>query len=722
MATVWINDDFLTAFSRIPRSKQKKVRTFLSKFRANPKAPSINYEKINNVKDDQVRTVRIDGDYRGVVLHPTDGDTYALVWVDNHDEAMAWARRKVFSVHPATGGLQMIDVEEAQASLLPKDPIDTPSQEMPDDEANRLFSRFSDDDLEGLGLPTPLLPSVRSLTDESTLDRLHPHLPAEASEALYGLAAGLTLEEVRKVAEESAAAQKQAQVDQPDALAVALEHPDSKRRFHVVQNERDLTEILNAPLEQWRVFLHPTQRALVERHYKGPAQVMGGAGTGKTVVLMHRARHLARTLDLPPGSKILVTSFNRNLSEATERNLRTLCTDEELERLDVRNIDSVAARIVRAHGESFNVADDKDLDACWETAVALSGELDLPVRFYREEWERVIQTQGIMERLGYLKASRRGRGTRLSRPQRAQVWEVFEGFKAEMRARGLIEWPDVARRARSFVEEEGHEGAISYAAALIDEAQDLHQEQWRLLRALVPRSPNDLFLAGDAHQRIYARRVVLSRLGIEVRGRSRTLRINYRTTERIRRLAVAVLAGQNVDDLDGGQADEKGYRSLRDGLEPIVREFASEREESEFLVRTIGEIVASAAAEGDDPYQSICLVARTRAQARNSYAAALEAAGIPVVMLEQADPGPEVPGVRVATMHRVKGLEFGTMILAGARDGIVPLAAEVERSDDPDVQDEARLRERSLFYTAALRARERLYVTAPGPLTHFLRA
>src|SRR5262245_11823181 len=296
MPTVAIASEFLDAFARIPRAQQKKVREFTGKFKADPKSPAINYEKIHAVKDPKVRTVRIDQKYRAVVLHPEQGEVYVLVWVDNHDEAMGCARERTFEVNPRTGSLQIVSVSEAQEVIGNTK------------KGTGLLTHFDNDLLLSFGVPAILLPSVRAVQKPDELLLLTKHLPAEAAEALTWLAEGLPPEEVREAVASQTAKEG---VDAAD-LAAALQHPDSRRRFVTIQTEQDVTAILAAPLEKWRVFLHPNQERLVAKAFNGPCRVTGGAGMGKTVVAMHRARHLAKTLCTGAGDKVLLTTYTTN--------------------------------------------------------------------------------------------------------------------------------------------------------------------------------------------------------------------------------------------------------------------------------------------------------------------------------------------------------------------------------------------------------------------------
>jgi len=282
MATVAISADFLRAFSGVPKAQQKKVREFTEKFRTDPTMSSINYEPMHEAKDPKVRTVRIGQDFRAIVIHPPKGDVYLLAWVDHHDEAMAWAKNKRFDVNAATGALQVVDVEQVEhveAAVTMDDEDSEPSIQS----SARLFDEVGEQDLYDVGLPPLLVPSVRAIRDDSQLDELRAYLPEEAYEALFLLACGSSVEEALKEAK------RVTEVD-PDDFDQALQHPDTQRRFRVVESSDQLLDMLNAPLERWRVFLHPDQADLVRRRFNGPARVLGGAGTGKTVVAMHRAQ------------------------------------------------------------------------------------------------------------------------------------------------------------------------------------------------------------------------------------------------------------------------------------------------------------------------------------------------------------------------------------------------------------------------------------------------
>lgn len=449
---------------------------------------------------------------------------------------------------------------------------------------------------------------------------------------------------------------------------------------------------------------------MVRKRFNGPARVLGGAGTGKTVVAMHRPRHLAATLCREPHDRVLLTTYTANLAANIEELLTGWCPAEAA-RIEVVHLHAWAVRFLRTCGQNVTIADADTLDRCWEEAAdETASEGGLESGFLKAEWEFVVRSNGIEARDEYLRVPRTGRGRTLTRVQRARVWEAFERFKVALDRRGQCEWTDALRLARRRLEDQPT--ALSYRAIVVDEAQDFRSEEWKLLRALVPPGPDDLFLVGDARQRIYGRRVVLKDCGILVQGRSSSLKVNYRTTEQIRVWAEALSAGRSVDDLDGGQSETGGYRSLLSGSPPEVRHFPSAEEEQAFLVERIRAQLEHR------PAEELCLVARATRQVKEEYRGMLKAAGIPHAILGQAKEA-DGAGVRPATMHRVKGLEFPVVIIAGVHAKSVPQRA-YGIADDATAMAEHEARERSLLFVAATRARESLLVTSWGKPSPFL--
>ena len=700
--TVAISGEFLDAFARLPRNVQNKATRFVSKFRQDPTMPGINYEKIQKTKTPGFRSVRIGDEYRGVVLKPEHENVYVLLWVDHHDEAYAWARRKKCAVHPETGSLQIYET-------LEQTDLDLQAEAQPDSRATGLFDDIHDRHLRRFGVPEELLPRVRRITTQAELEAFLHILPQEAYEALFFLSEGFSLQEVYQ---ETGKSESEAEVDTTDILA-ALESPDSKQRFHVVSDDLELQSMLQAPLEKWRVFLHPTQRKLVERNWNGSVRVLGEAGTGKTVAAMHRAKWLARYAFTEPGDQILFTTFTRNLAADIQNNLRSLCSQEELEHIEVVNLDKWVSDFLKRTGYISTIVYEQQTETLWEQALAAAPEEPaLTASFYREEWASVLQPQGVTSFEEYSKASRKGRGVPLSRKARKAVWPVFEEYRLLLNDQGWREPDDAMRDARHVLESK--KMGLPYKAVIVDEAQDMGTQAFKLVRQMVPEGENDIFIVGDGHQRIYRHRVVLGQCGIKIVGRSRKLRVNYRTTEETRRWATDVLKGLSIDNLDAEPDEEKGTTSLLRGVNPTIETFSSFDDECRYLTQVARE------KESEGALGTACLVTRTNAQ-KERYKRTLEDQGIPTYSLTRSKAEDRTaPGLRLATMHRVKGLEFDTIIIAGANKGVMPLDMAMGSTSDPAEYEDKELRERALFYVAATRAKKDVIVTCFGTPSPFL--
>ena len=701
---VAISSDFLKSFSLLPQSQQKKVREFVEKFRANPASPGINYEKINEASDPNLRSVRIDQAYRGIVLKPEAGNAYLLLWVDHHDDAYRWARNRVFGVNPETGSLQVVDISASS----PPEPKATAH------ETKGLFDSFKDKELLKVGIPEALLPLIRSLKTEADLDDLGKSIPQEAFEALFMLGAGFTLAEVLNEQERQTSAKP---VDTTD-FAAALETPDSQRRFYVVEDAKELAEILNAPLDQWRVFLHPSQKKVVEWNANGPVRVLGGAGTGKTVAAMHRARWLAQNFAVGEHDRILFTTFTKNLAEDIQQNLRKICSVEVLRKIEVINLDGWVANFLKKSGYDYQLLFGGSGSEQWKSAMNQAPESLNDAAFLRDEWEQIIQAHGVRSFEDYLRTSRIGRGRRLSRLEKKSIWPVFEEYRARLNASGLKELVDAARDARSLLERRGD--VLPYKAVLVDEAQDMGMEAFKLIRQMIPSSRadqrNNLFITGDAHQRIYGQKVVLSHCGIDVRGRSRKLRVNYRTTEETSKWAVGLLASRAFDDLDGSQDTQKGYCSLLHGAPPQIVEAATFAEELKQIENHLHELVKAGVR-----LENVCLLARTN-ELIDQYEGALRSAGFGVYRIRRSTPEDRrTSGLRLATMHRVKGLEFDYIVVAGVNEGVVPLRVGPAAEADPFEAAENETRERALLYVAVTRAKRAVLISSHGTKSSFLR-
>ncbi len=720
--TMAIYSDFFNAFAALPRHEQGKVADFVTKFCNNPSSPGINYEKIHSASDSKFRSVRIDDSYRGIILKPDEGNVYLLLWVDRHDKAYDWARKKHCIINPSRGNIQIYDKEEHPAAT---DHVEANSGigladrviSLPRHQTAGLFDDVDDDTIKKIGVPDELMTLVRGIRSQEELDAKARLVPQDVYEALCFIASGITPEEVLRelFADDTSVA---AGVDTGD-FAAALDKPGSKEKFMVLDGEdgeQELKEMLAAPLEKWRVFLHPSQRRMVEKNYTGPAQTLGGAGTGKTVVAMHRARWLAQNIFQSPDDRILFTTFTVNLAGDIRDNLKKICTPEILNRIEVVNLDKWVTDFLKTQGYKYEIVYGARLNALWQEALAVAPlEPAMPPSFYREEWDKIVIPQEIRSINDYIKSSRLGRGVRLDRKARAAIWKVFEQLECLMNDQGVRDAETAMMDARVLLQDKG--SILPYRAVVVDEAQDLSVQAFRLIRQIAGEEhENDLFIVGDSHQRIYRKKVVLSRCGINVRGRSRTLKINYRTTEETRAWANRLLQGVSFDDLDDGVDEGKGYLSLMHGSKPEINCFDTFNEEVDF----IEDYLKGLQADGVDP-MNVCLVARTQYRL-DQYAVQLREDGIKTYEIKRRKAEDrDISGLRLATMHRIKGLEFDYIIMAGINDGVVPLEKALEESGDTVTRQEAETAERSLLYVASTRAKKAAIVTCYGKISRYLK-
>lgn len=691
---VAISSDFLTAFARLPRQVQGKVTEFVNKFRNDPMSPGIHYEKLNSGIDKKIFSVRIDDTYRGIVVRQQETGVYLLLWVDHHDEAYQWAAHKRCEVNPQTGAIQVFDVQTVVEQ------VSTP-------EKVALFALAKDDELLKLGVPEAQLDFVRSFIHKEDFYKAESAMPQDAYEHLSWLAEGFPVAEVLELV-----AEEQNTSASDEDLAAALDVPATLKSFVVVDGEDELRRIMAEPLEKWRVFLHPTQRKIVRKACSGAARVLGGAGTGKTVVAMHRAKQLASKCE--GQQRILMTTFTANLAADIRENLRKICTLEELRRIEVIHLDAWVNQFLRESSFSAQIGYDDAIDPIWEKAILLANN-DLPfeVPFYKEEWNRIVIAQEALTLDKYVKATRNGRGTRLDRKKRIQVWKVFENYQNLMKEYQIRDINTAMYESTKLLQATGSKPR--YTSIIIDEGQDFSDNAYRLIRALAGEEhPNDIFIVGDSHQRIYRNHPTLSKCGINVRGRSNILKINYRTTEEIRKHAFALLNGIPFDDLDDGADIGGKCQSLTHGEKPIIENFGNANDEFDFMLGEVKKLKNSGIALMD-----ICVVARTQ-KLVDDYIALFTRAGIRsyAIKRNKADDR-SYDGLRVATMHRVKGLEFKYVFIAAVNNRIIPLPSAINKTD-PVSEAESITSEKCLLYVAMTRAQKGVYITSYGKKSDFL--
>ena len=704
---VALSDDVLDCLSRLPQQASQKCSKFIMKFRSEPTSSGINFEKIHNAKDENFRSVRIDDNLRGIVLAPKTGNVYVLLWIDNHDDAYKWAQNRVARVNNESGALQVFSVDELTVT-----PPETTKPKL-----KGLFDDLKDRELLRLGVPEQLIPLTRTLKTDSDLEAQAKVYPPDAYDGLYMKVAGYSIEDVIKELDRTLDQKDTEQVD----IASSLKSSESQRKFWVADDEEELQRMLDAPLEKWRVFLHPLQRNLVERDWNGPVRVLGGAGTGKTVAALHRAKWLAEYRFNAPNDKILLTTFTKNLAADIKENLRTICSEEQFARIDVINLDAWVYQFVRSRGESRTIVFpyDENYKKLWDDVMSeYKSGLPYEKSFYQDEWNSVIQTNAITTREQYLQVSRVGRGTRLDRRARAEIWKIFEAYRENLDEHGLLEADDFFQAASDILKLNKGAKLHPYKAVIVDEAQDIGPQAFRLIRQMLPEEvegqpdKNSLFIVGDGHQAIYGKRVILGQCGINIVGRGRKLRVNYRTSEEIRRWAFAILDGIDINDLDEGQDDGRGYCSLFNGPEPEI--INSKNSEGEFkkLLDWIRQFEVES--EKDIQLGDICIIGRTRKEVKK-IKEFLDENNYKIYELKRRNiDDRRHSGIRVATMHRVKGLEFKAVAIVSLNKDNVPDATSLKSAPDEATKEDILKSERMLLYVASTRAKNRLLVSSYG--------
>jgi hypothetical protein len=754
--TFLISDTFTDSLARLTGDEQKAAKTTAFDLQMNAAGAGMSFHKLDKAKDKNFWSVRASADIR-LIVHKTV-ESLLLCYAGHHDKAYDWARRRKLETHPKTGAAQLVEIRERVQDVLV--PVYV-QPDLPTPQKPPLFANKTNDELLGYGVPPEWLDDVRMATEDSLL-LLADRLPAEAAEALLELATGgkpqvakpartnninymptcstrnAPLEEepdvyppinLRPSISAGAKPRKQepttpkileagqtprfehdsskAQVSQP-ALPTPFAHPDAQRRFRVIANAEELQRALDFPWEKWTVFLHPEQRQWVERDYSGPARVSGSAGTGKTIVALHRAAHLART---NPAARVLLATFSHTLAHALHTKLKRLVGSEPhlAERIDVHSLEALGLRLYKANFGSVKLAGRQDVRECVSAASAAVPGHRFSLQFLLAEWEHVVDAWQLASWDAYRDVARLGRKTRLPEAQRSVLWSIFEGVINRLQAKGMKTPSAVFSALASAMADAKHP---PFDFAVVDEAQDLSVSQLQFFAALGGDRPNSLFFAGDIGQRIFQQPFSWKSLGVDIRGRSRNLRVNYRISHQIRQQADRLL-GPEVTDVDGNCENRSDTISVFNGPPPVIQVFSDEQGEQSGVAAWLVEQSKA----GILPHEFGVFV-RSEAQLPRAEAAVKEA-GLPFKILDEHVETAS-GHVSISTMHLAKGLEFRAVVVMACDDEIVPLQERIETvGDDADLQ-EVYDTERHLLYVACTRARDHLLITSAGPPSEFL--
>ncbi len=696
---LFFSDSFFEKLIDLPKNVQQRVLDFQCKFRANSQSSAIHLEPIFSFKDSNLRSARVDQEYRAII-GSLGNDNFMLIWVDKHDNAYRWAQNKKFVWNDHTQSCQIIPlvIEESKESF---DQSQTSSNE------TWILKDIDDEKLLKIGVPEELLALTHSIKDFDDLDKNESNLPKDAYENLFALLDEIDVDDLIAEIENGLAKEGE------DSLL----SNNNKRFFVEITDDEVLAEIVEQGMEKWQLFLHPSQRKLVDSSYKGSIKVSGSAGTGKTIAALHRLKQLTTQ----PGAKVLFTTFTTALCG----NLRKLVEKLNIptHRFDLNNIDKVLLDVAKTNNVIPSDYEILDYSGGNNRSIALWREVleeeisEFDEDFLYDEYIDVILYYDNKTLRDYLLQSRTGRTKSLSRKQRLEVWNLKEKYEAKKRQKKVYDRLELFNMTASYLNEQE---IRPYTNVIADEFQDFSNPELRFLRALVDEGANDLFLTGDPFQRIYSgRKINFSSAGINIRGkRSVKLKVNYRTTEEIKRLAVSVVKGIRVDDLDGGEENNKGYVSLMHGEPPVYRIYRSSNEE----VKGVSDLLDECIKCGID-LADICIAAKTR-QVYKEMQDYLHRNNFDYKELRGDQSSGDKGGISLCTFHSLKGLEFKIIFLIGVSERSMPSKAinsypftGFDAADTKEYLSSIR----SLLYVAITRACQQVFISGYGEPTGLIK-
>jgi hypothetical protein len=686
-----IADTFTDSLARLTGDEQRAAKTTAFDLQLDPSKPGLSFHKLDKAKDKNFWSVRVNADLR-IIVHRT-GQSLLLCYVDHHDKAYDWAERRKLVTHPTTGAAQWVEIREWVEEVTVRHPARSQARSTHPAQQRQLaplFAAQSDESLLAYGVPTDWLPAVRMATEDTVLD-LVTHLPAEAAEALLELATG--------------------GIPKPARVATDIDpfaHPDAQRRFRTLADAEALEQALAYPWDRWITFLHPQQREWVERDYSGPARVAGSAGTGKTIVALHRAAHLARS---QPDARVLLTTFSQTLANALRHRLRRLLSPQPrlAERLEVGALDQVGLRLYEARFGPVRIAGDSMVRDALSAASSGNAAAKFNPAFVWTEWTDLVDAWQLDNWEDYRDVKRLGRRVRLNEAQRQQLWEVFAATRARLAESGVMTYAAIFT---ALAASQPAGGPRPFDHVVVDEAQDLSVAQLRFLAAMAGDKPNGLFFAGDLGQRIFRTPFSWKSVGVDIRGRSRTLQVNYRTSHQIRMQADRLLGDQTAD-VDGNVDDRRGTVSVFNGPLPAVVAYESEAAE----IGGVAIWLQARVADGMPPHEIGLFVRSATALPRAKAAAA--AAKLPFRILDDTVES-KTGEASICVMHLAKGLEFRAVAVMACDDEILPLQSRIESVADDSDLEEVYNTERHLLYVACTRARDYLMVSCVRPGSEFL--
>lgn len=695
---LFLSETFFDALLKLPKKIQDKVVNFQRKFRDDRTSVGIHLEPISQFKNSSLRTARVDDNYR-VIVGVLSGENYSLLYVGAHEEAYRWGMNKRFVWNEHTQACQLVTLEEKQEQV-------TVQQTAPTENETKFFEGVPEEKLLKIGVPQEAIAKVRNMMTLDDLDVLESVLPIDAYENIFNIMDGEDIDAVIASIEEGQAK------DNEDKLL----SDNNKRRFVEITDDIDLQQIIEQGMDKWQIFLHPSQRKLVNAEYNGTMKVSGGAGTGKTIAALHRLKYLCAK----PGANVLFTTYTKTLCINLADSIQKLNVPKS--KYTLNNIDRVLLDTAEKYKvkEGYKVLDysgDEESLKLWREVLETE-VTEFDEQFLYDEYIDVIVYFGNKDVKQYMVQPRVGRTRALSRKQRIEIWKLVEKYIALKQQRKVVDRLELFNETTNYLNENN---IHPYTNVIADEFQDFSNPELKFIRALVADGKNDLFLTGDPIQRIYnGRKINFSAAKINVRGfRSRKLKINYRTTEPIKRMAVGIVKGIDYDDMDGGKESMNGYVSLiHDGVAPLYRIVDDANAEVQQVVEWMDECQ-----ESGIKLSEICIAAPNMGLLK-SMQTRLHHDGKNYRVLKGAQKQGCAEGIDLCTFHSLKGLEYRVVILMGVNERNVPSRVTEGypfSGMDKMAQKEYLSSKRSLLYVAITRARQLVYIVGFGEPTGLIK-
>ena len=684
---LFLSDTCYEPLFALPKKIQTKVVNFQRKFRECTTANGMHLEPIAQFNDASMRTARIDDNYRAVI-GLIDDNAY-LLFVGTHENAYNWGIRKKLVWNDHTQACQLVTVHQI---------TDVKTEESESKETYPYDNVLEEQWLK-IGVPEELIAQVKLIKSLDDLELLEEYLPTDAFENIYNLLDGENIDDIIAEIEDGQAKENEDQ----------LLSNNNKRRFVELTDDDALQRILDNDMDKWQLFLHPSQQKLVDADYKGTMKVSGGAGTGKTVAALHRLKHLSGN----PEAKILFTTYTRTLRENLEELVKKMGINRS--RCTLSNIDQVLIETARQYNikDGYKILDysgDEESLKLWREVLETE-VTEFDEKFLYDEYIDVIVYFGNTDVKSYMMQQRVGRTKALSRKQRIEIWKLVEKYIELKQERRVVDRLELFNETTRYLNDNN---IRPYTNVIADEFQDFSNPELKFLRALVAEGRNDLFLTGDPMQRIYSgRKINFGAAGINVRGvRSRRLKINYRTTEPIKKVAVSVIKGITFEDMDGGTESMNGYVSLIHGGEkPIYKIVGNATDEVTQTAEWVNECINNQINAND-----ICIAAPSMGLMKElqSY---LHTNGIAYKVLKGTSKQGASNGISLCTLHSLKGLEFKVVVLIGINERNIPSkVTEGYPFTGMDALDKKEFlsSKRSLLYVAITRARQLVYMVGYG--------